>query len=88
MGRIQKSVVSLPVLILVGCRSGAEPCPRFTYVDTGGRTASFIMFDQKTGQTCWGGNGGSGEIVSIETKTVEGVRQTLNMPLCSDLLKR
>jgi hypothetical protein len=79
------------LLALSGCSSN----PRFTHIDTNGRNALFIMFDQKTRQVCWGAPGYEGEISapftpreiengpSITVTLPDG--QTVKMPLCFNL---
>jgi hypothetical protein len=77
-------------LAVSGCSGPPQSAPRFTHIDTTGLAAPFVMFDQKTGQVCWGAykldpsSAGTGSKATTVKLNV-GPLQDAEMPYCGDL---
>jgi hypothetical protein len=97
MTNLQKITIVLAPLLLTGCARRA-PAERFTHSDA---QNPFIMFDQKTAQSCWSGPAqapastqasgefGEGELTPEESAELQGTdaRPTnpAHLPFCKDL---
>jgi len=64
----------------------SESHQRFTHIGTTalGNYVTYVMFDNKTGQACWGGPPGPYTIVSPDGKQQQETNRA-NIPFCKDL---
>jgi hypothetical protein len=95
---LRKLTIALVPLLLAGC-ARRSPAERFTHTDP---QNPYIMFDQKTAQSCWAGPAqasarpasgefGEGELTPEESAELRGTdpRPTnpAQLPFCADLKK-
>ena len=78
-------VIACYTVVLARKESLAESHQRFTHIGTTalGNYVTYVMFDNKTGQACWGGPPGPYTIVSPDGKQQE--TNKANIPFCKDL---
>lgn len=89
----KRRILSWTIALLAGCGSR----PRFTHVDA---QNPYIMFDQKTSQSCWAGPAestapamgefGEGELTPEESAELQGgqdprMANPAHLPFCKDL---
>ena len=80
-------VIAFYTIVLARKESSlAESHQRFTHIGTTalGNYVTYVMFDSKTAQACWGGPPGPYTIVSPDGKQQQETNRA-NIPFCKDL---